>query len=561
MHSLMVSEVTSHPKARKTRAFDLWSAGSIAIALLILMPLVAVLYIAFFPTENIWAHLVATTLPRYLKNSLLLMAMVGVGTGLIGTGAAWLVVMKRFPMRGALQWLLLMPMALPAYISAYALVDFLEYAGPVQTLLRDTMGWQTSRDYWFPEIRSIWFAALVLILSLYPYVYLLARAAFREQSASMIEVARALGCGAWQSFFRVALPMARPAIAAGLAIVMMEALNDFGTVDYFAVQTLTTGIFTTWLQGYNAGGAAQIATLILTFVLVLAVLEKYARKRRRFHNLSAKVTPATPERLHGAGAWLAMLACLLPFLAGFILPVAVISAKAFGHLEQWLEPKLWLAAKNTLLLGAGAATLTVLGALFMVYGARNSRLALPRYLMPVTAIGYAAPGAVLAIGILIPFGVFDNFLADTVEGWFGVDIGLLLTGSAAAVMFAYTVRFFAIPQGAIDSALGRVTPSMEMAARSLGRNSWQTLWEVHVPLIKGSVLVAALLVFVDSVKELPATLILRPFNFDTLATQVYGQASLENLERAAPAALLVMIAGLLPVILLAKAGNRQFRQQ
>ncbi len=539
---------------------DLWSLGGLLIAALVLMPLLAVLWIAFFPEENIWGRLVATTLPRYIGNSLALMAMVGLGAGLIGTGAAWLVVMKRFPLRGLLQWLLLLPMALPAYISAYALVDFLEYAGPVQRFMRTVFGWQDARDYWFPEIRSIWFAALVLTLSLYPYVYLLVRAAFREQSASMIEVSRALGCGPWRSFFRVALPMARPAIAAGLAIVMMEALNDFGTVDYFAVQTLTTGIFTTWLQGYNAGGAAQIATLILTFVLVLAVLEKYARKRRRFHNLSAKVTPITPERLRGLAAWLATLACLLPFLAGFVLPGAVISARAFGHMAQWLEPKLWLAAKNTLLLGAGAAVITVLAALFMVYGVRNSRLKWPRILMPVTGIGYAAPGAVLAIGILIPFGAFDNFLADRIEGWFGLDIGLLLTGSTAAVMFAYVVRFFAIPQGAIDSALGRVTPSMDMAARSLGRNAWQALWQVHVPLIRGSVLVAALLVFVDSVKELPATLILRPFNFDTLATQVYGQASLENLEQAAPAALLVTLAGILPVILLAMVGNRQFRR-
>jgi len=557
----MTTAIPFHPKARKTHAIDRWSAGSLVIALLVLTPLIAVLWIAFFPTENIWGHLINTTLPRYLRNSILLMLMVGLGAGTIGTLTAWLVVMKRFPLRGWLQWLLLTPMALPAYISAYALVDFLEYAGPVQTFLRSRFGWENAQDYWFPEIRSIWFAALVLVLSLYPYVYLLARAAFREQSASMIEVSRALGCGPWRSFFRVALPMARPAVAAGLAIVMMEALNDFGTVDYFAVQTLTTGIFTVWLQGYNAGGAAQIATVILVFVLVLAVFEKYSRKRRRFHTLSAKVAPVVPERLRGPGALFATLACLLPFLAGFVLPVGVVSARAFTHMEQWAEPRLWLAAKNTLFLGGAAAVLTVLGALFMVYGVRNSKRMMPRTLMPVTAIGYAAPGAVLAIGILIPFAAFDNFLADRVEGWFGVDIGLLLTGSAAAVIFAYTVRFFAIPQGAIDSALSRVTPSMDMAARSLGRNSWQTLWEVHVPLIRGSVLVAALLVFVDSVKELPATLILRPFNYDTLATQVYGQASLENLEKAAPAALLVMLAGLLPVILLARSQNRQFRRQ
>ncbi len=557
----MVEKTSQIYKPVAKNRLDLWSIGSLFIAFLILSPILAVVWIAFFPTENIWGHLLATTLPRYLRNSLILMVTVGVGTAIIGTGTAWLVVMKRFPLRGALEWALLMPLAIPAYIGAYALVDFLEYAGPVQAGMRDMFGWQDSRDYWFPQIRSIWFAAMVLTLSLYPYVYLMSRAAFREQSANMIEVSRALGCGPWRSFFRVALPLARPAIAAGLAIVMMETLNDFGTVDYFSVQTLTTGIFTVWLQGYNAGGAAQIACVILTLVLVLAVFEKLSRKNRRYHSLSTRITPVAPETLNGTAALLASLACLLPFLLGFVLPIGVISSHAVAHLDIWQDASLWRAAANTLFLGSAAAGLVVLGALFMVYGARQSKLRLPRLLMPITAIGYAAPGAVLAIGLLIPLAAFDNMLADFIEAQFGIDIGLLLTGSTAAIIFAYVVRFFAIPQGGIDAALGRVTPSMEMAARSLGRNSWQTLWAVHFPLIRGSVLVAALLVFVDAVKELPATLILRPFNFDTLSTRVYEQASLENLAEAAPAALLVTLTGLLPVILLARAGNRAFRKQ
>ncbi len=557
----MVDKTSQIYKSHRKARLDIWSIGSIIIALLILAPILAVVWIAFFPTENIWKHLLATTLPRYFRNSLFLMVTVGLGAGIIGTGTAWLVVMKRFPMRRVLEWALLMPLAIPAYIGAYALVDFLEYAGPVQTWMRQFFGWENSQSYWFPEIRSIWFAALVLTLSLYPYVYLISRAAFREQSANMIEVSRALGCGPWQSFFRVALPLARPAIAASLAIVMMETLNDFGTVDYFAVQTLTTGIFTVWLQGYNAGGAAQIASVILTLVLALAVFEKLNRKKRRFHNLSARITPVTPERLRGIRALLASIACLLPFLLGFVLPLGVIGANAMAHLDTWADPDLWRAAANTVFLGAMAALLVVIGALFMVFGARRSKLRLPRILMPLTAIGYAAPGAVLAIGVLIPLAAFDNALADFIESRFGVDIGLILTGSSAAIIFAYIVRFFAIPQGGIDAALGRVTPSMEMASRSLGRNSWQTLWSVQVPLIRGSVLVAGLLVFVDAVKELPATLILRPFNFDTLATRVYGQASLENLPEAAPAALLVTLTGLLPVILLARAGNRAFRKK
>lgn len=531
---------------------DPWSLGALAIAALVLLPLLSVVWIAFFPTENIWGHLVETTLPRYLKNSVILMFSVGIMAAMIGTGAAWLVVTTRFPGRRVLEWALLMPLALPAYIGAYALVDFLEYAGPVQTLMRDIFGWQDARAYWFPEIRSMWAAIFVLSLSMYPYIYLLARAAFREQSANMIEVARALGSGPWSIFLRVALPLARPAIAAGMAIVMMETLNDFGTVDYFAVQTLTTGIFTTWLLGYNAGGAAQIACVILALVLFLAAFEKISRRRRRYHNLSSKRVPVSPVELSGPKAWAATLACFLPFALGFILPISVITSHAFDNPEYWLDAGLWRAIWNTLMLAGSAALLTVLGALFLVYGARQSRSRLPRNLLPVTSIGYAAPGAVLAIGILFPLAAFDNALADTVENLFGWDIGLLLTGSAAAVVFAYFVRFFAIGLGSVDSALGRVTPSMDMASRSLGRNTGQTLREIHVPLIKGSVLVAGMLIFVDGVKELPATLILRPFNFDTLATRVYSEASLENLGQAAPAAIFVTLVGLLPVIFLAR---------
>ncbi len=552
----MVDKTSQIYKAPSILRPDPWSVGAIVIAALVIFPLLSVVWIAFFPTENIWGHLVETTLPRYLKNSLILMFSVGIISAAIGTGAAWLVVTARFPFRRVLEWALLMPLALPAYIGAYALVDFLEYAGPVQTLMRGWFGWQDSRDYWFPEIRSMWAAIFVLSLSMYPYIYLLARAAFREQSANMIEVARALGSGPWAIFLRVALPLARPAIAAGMAIVMMETLNDFGTVDFFAVQTLTTGIFTTWLLGYNAGGAAQIACVILALVLFLAAFEKISRRNRRYHNLSSKRVPVSPVILSGGKAWLASVACFIPFAAGFAVPLSVIASHAFENPDYWLDAGLWRATLNTLTLAGSAAVLTVLGALFLVYGARQSRSRLPRNLLPVTSIGYAAPGAVLAIGILFPLAAFDNTLADLIEGVFGWDIGLLLTGSAAAIVFAYFVRFFAIGLGSVDSALGRVTPSMDMASRSLGRGTGQTLREIHVPLIRGSVLIAGMLIFVDGVKELPATLILRPFNFDTLATRVYSEASLENLGQAAPAAIFVTIVGLLPVVLLARSSSK-----
>ena len=336
---------------------------------------------------------------------------------------------------------------------------------------------------------------------------------------------------------------------------MMETVNDFGVVEYFAVQTLTTGIFSVWLEGGNAGGAAQIATVILVVILMLMGLEKASRRKMKFFNPSRHSRPVAQIRLVGLRGVLAMLLCILPFAFGFLLPVGVITSHAIGASDGWLAPGLTRALVNTLWVGGASAGLTVLAALFLVYGVRLSERALPRLLLPVTTIGYAAPGAVLAVGLLIPMAAADHVLADTVEGLFGIDIGLVMTGSAFAVVYAYCVRFFAIAQGAADSAMGRITPSLPMAARSLGRTARGTLLSVYLPLIRGSVGTALLLVFVDCMKELPATLLLRPFGFNTLATRVYEKASLENLGEAAPAALLVIGVGLIAVLLLARANR------
>jgi iron(III) transport system permease protein len=534
---------------------DPWSAGALLIAVLVMMPIASVVWIAFHPAENIWPHLLATTLPRYLVNSLVMMLSVGVLAALIGVGAAWLVAMYRFPGVRWLEWLLLFPLAIPAYVGAYALVDFLEYAGPVQTWLRGMFGWATSRDYWFPEIRSRGAAILVMAMALYPYVYLLTRSAFREQSGNTYEVARALGAGPWKRFWRVGLPLVRPAIAAGMAIVMMETVSDFGTVEFFAVQTLTTGIFTTWLEANNAGGAAQIAGVVLLLVLLLVGLEKSSRRNQRFFEGARHKRPIVQIPLQGARGWLATLFCTLPFLGGFVLPVGVMLSHALRHTEYWSNPALGRALWNTISVGGGAALVTVTAAVFLVYGVRLTGRRLPRLIMPFTTIGYAAPGAVLAVGILIPLAAVDNRLADFVEWATGVDIGLVLTGTGFAIVFAYSVRFFAIAQGAADGAMGRISPSLPMAARSLGRSAGGTLLTVYAPLIRGSLMTALLLVFVDSVKELPATLLLRPFNYNTLSTLVYEQASLENIGEASPAALLVIGVGMLAVLLLAR-GNR-----
>jgi len=540
--------------SRPVRLPDPWSLAAAAIAALVLLPVVSVLWLALRGGESIWPHLLATTLPRYAANTLILMAGVGALTAAVGTGAAWLVTMYRFPGQGWLQWALLLPLAVPAYVGAYALVDVLAYAGPVQTALRGAMGWESARDYWFPEIRTRGAAILVLSGALYPYVYLLARAAFREQSGAAYEVAQALGAGPWRRFLRVGLPLARPAIAAGVAVAMMETANDFGAVDYFAVQTLTTGIFSVWLQAGNLAGAAQLSACVLALVLGLVVVEKASRRRRRTHASGRGQRPVAPQRLGGRRGALACAACLLPFLVGFVLPVGVLLSHAFDA-GEWAAPGLWRALLHTLGTAGAASALTVGLAVTMVYGARLSGRRLPVLLLPVTAIGYAAPGAVLGIGILVPLAAFDNAVADAIEGALGVDPGLILTGSAAALTLAYVVRFFAVAQGAADGAMARIAPSLPWAARSLGRGAGGTLRAVHVPLMRSSLASAMLLVFVDCVKEPPATLLLRPFNFDTLATRVHAKASLEALSEAAPAALTITLVGLAATAVLARANR------
>lgn len=534
---------------------DGWGVGAGLIALVVLAPMVAVIWIAAHPTENIWPHLVSTVLPRYLGNTLILMAGVAVLTAVAGTGTAWLVTMHRFPGRRWLDHALLFPLAIPAYVGAYAVVDFLQYAGPVQSGLRLAMGWTSARDYWFPQVRSHWLAIVVLSAALYPYVYLLARAAFREQSGCSYEVARALGCGPWGLFFRVGLPLARPAIATGVALALMETVADYGTVVHFGVQTLTTGIFSTWLNGNNAGGAAQIAGVVLTLILLLVGFERISRRNARFYRQSRAARPVEPLVIAGWRGWAASAACALPFAAGFVLPVAVMLGHALRKPEVWLAPGLGAALVNTLVVGGAAAVITVAAAVFLVYGVRMAGRSFARLVLPLTTLGYAAPGAVLAVGILIPMAALDHRLADGVLALTGWDPGLMITGTAAALVLAYAVRFFGIAQGAVDAAFGRISPSLPMAARSLGRTAGGTLGAVHLPLMRASVASALLVVFVDCVKELPATLLLRPFNFNTLSTRVYELASLERLSEAAPAALLVMAVGLTAVALLARTNR------
>ncbi len=539
----------------RARRFDPWAVAAVVIAALVLAPIVAVVWLALTPAENIWPHLMATVMPRYVANTLILMAGVAVLTAVAGTGTAWLVTMYRFPGRGWLGAALLFPLAIPAYVGAYALVDFLDYAGPVQAAFRAMFGWQSAQDYWFPQVRSHAAAILVLAGALYPYVYLLARAAFRETSAAGYETARALGCGPLALFLRVGLPMARPAIATGVALALMETVADYGTVHHFGVQTLTTGIFSTWLNGGNAGGAAQIAGVVLVLIFALVALERLARRRARFHGMARAARPVVPTVLTGVWAVLAMLACALPFAVGFVLPVAVMLKLSVANFAVWADPGLFAALGNTLLVAGLAAVLAVVLATVLVAGLRHIGLGLARIVLPATAMGYAAPGAVLALGVLIPLAVLDHWLADGVLAISGWDPGLMLTGTAAAIVLAYVVRFFGVAQGAVDTAFGRIQPNLSLAARSLGQTRGGVLRHIQLPLMRGSVATALLIVFVDCVKELPATLLLRPFNFNTLSTRVFELASLERLGQAAPAALLVMAVGLVAVLALSRANR------
>jgi len=535
---------------------DGWTLGALVVAGLIATPIIAVVVLAVAPSDDIWPHLASTVLPHYLANTAALASGVGIGTLVIGVGTAWLVTMCRFPMRAVFEWALLLPLAVPSYVIAYVYTDLLEYAGPIQVTLRDLFGWTSRRDYWFPEIRSVGGAIAVMTLVLYPYVYLLARAAFLEQSVCVIEASRTLGRGPWQSFIRVALPLARPAIVIGLTLVLMETLNDFGTVDFFAVATLTTGIFDVWLNMNSTAGAAQLAVVTLGVVLLLIAVERWARRKQRFHHTTPRYRVLTLAPLPSSRAALAFLACLAPVLLGFVVPAAVLLRFALAHRPGTETDSFLDLAINSLFLSSATAACAVLVGLVLAYGARASRSRLLAAATRLAGIGYAIPGAVLAVGVVVPLAAFDNAIDAVARDHFGVSTGLVLSGTVFALIFGYLVRFLALSHGAIEASLAKITPNMDAAARTLGHTPMSTLRRVHFPLMRGSLLTAAILVFVDCMKELPLTLLLRPFNFETLATNVHQLASAELLEQSARGALAIVAAGILPVIALSRTIRR-----
>jgi len=533
-----------------------WSWLTAGLGLVFSVPVLAILVLAFSAKHGVWSHLASTVLPGYLINTLLLALGVGTGTFLIGVGAGWLVGMLEFPGRRVLEWALLLPLAFPGYVLAIVYTEVFEYAGPVQAMLREVFEWHSPRDYWFPEIASVGGAVFLLSLALYPYVYLLARNAFTQQASELLEASRMLGRPPRQGFWEVALPQARPAIIVGISLALMETLADFGTVQLLAVSTFTTGIYHTWFGTNNAPGAAQLALALLGGVALLFVLERWSRRQQRFHTRSTATKFPPRHPCTGIQGWLALLAGTLPLFLGFVMPALFLLGWTIQSWRRIPLDHFLNDASHSLLLAAVTAVLAVGLGLTLGYGMRLCGHRLVRMLIRIVSLGYAIPGPVVALGLLLPLAQLDRRINPWLEQQFGVAATYLLSGTLFILIAAYLTRFLALAFGTAESGLAHITPDMDEASRALGKNTWRTLRSVHVPLLRGSLLIALLLVFVDVMKELPATLMLRPFNFNTLATRAYGYASDEMLEPAALWCLAIVVVGLAPVVLL----NRQLRQ-
>jgi ABC-type Fe3+ transport system, permease component len=532
---------------------------SATVAALVALPVASVLTnILSGGTGATWSHLATTVLPDYIANTLVLCLTVGVGVVVVGVGTAWLTTMHSFPGRRVFEWALVLPLAMPAYVLAYVYTDFLQFVGPLQTFLRESFGWSKA-DYWFPEVRSLGGAVGMFVFVLYPYVYLLTRTAFIERASGMLEASRTLGLGPWRSFFRVSLPLARPAVAAGAALALMETLADYGTVSYFGVQTFTTGIYRAWFSLGDRIAAAQLAAALLGFVTLLLLIERISRGRSRFYNTTGRNRPRSGQRLLGWRAWLASTLCALPLAIGFVLPAGLLLRLALANGEARFGEHFFVMVRNSFVLAGLTAAIAVSLAVLLAYGARLAKGLPARALNRLVSLGYAVPGSVIAVGVLIPVSRLDIWLAGQWQDWFGSNPGLLLTGGIAALIYAYLVRFLAVALQAVSTSLAKITPNMDDAARGLGLGQGATLRRVHLPILRSSLFTAGLLVFVDVMKELPATLVMRPFDFDTLATQAYTLASDERLAEAASASLAIVVVGLLPLIALSRQISRSHR--
>uniref|UniRef100_E6XNC4 ABC iron(III) transporter, inner membrane subunit, FbpB n=1 Tax=Shewanella putrefaciens (strain 200) TaxID=399804 RepID=E6XNC4_SHEP2 len=533
-----------------------WSLAGYAVAALLVLPLFALIFQAFQPDEAVFDHLMATVLPTYIINSLLLIFWVSVGALLLALPCAWLVARCEFIGRRYLQWALLLPLAMPAYIVAYVYTDLLDYAGPVQRGLRLLFDWRSSQEYFFPDIRSLGGAACMLSLVLFPYIYLLARTAFMEQSLSLAHASRIMGCSSWQSFWRLSLPMARPAIAVGVALVAMETAADFATVSYFAVPTLTTAVYDTWLGYGNLTAAAKLSAIILLVIFMLIGFERFARRKQQLFQKQSRIQTTDLYRLTTKQTVYALIFCGTVLLLSFLLPFGILVSYAIGYFEKSWDSSFWQLSLNSLSLALVTSILCCLIALFLMFVRRISPRRSDTLPSRLASTGYALPGTVLAIGVLVPLTLLDFGINDLAE-YIGVKgPGLLLTGSVVALVFAFCVRFIAIAIGSIESSYKRISPSLDMVSLTMGQSPIRLLSRVHLPLLSKGIFAAALLVFIESMKELPAALLLRPIGFENLATHVFQFVSDEKLEHGALAAIVIVIVGLVPLIYL----NRSLEQ-
>lgn len=526
-----------------------WVFTIVLITCVIVLPLVVVLQFNLHPRTDTWQHLLDYVLFEYIKNSLILALGVATGTFIIGVPAAWLCALYSFPGKRILEFFLLLPLAVPAYIVAYTYTGILDFSGPVQSYIRSLFGWNYG-DYWFPEIRSLGGAIAMFSFVLYPYVFLLTRSTLIVQSTNVIDAARSLGANSIERLFSIIIPLARPAIAAGVTLALMETLADYGTVQYFGVDTFTTGIFRAWFGFGEPVTAAQLSSLLMLTVFALFLLEQRQRKRIRYHNSSNAAQKGNEICLHGAQALFAVIACAIPPLLGFIIPVLQLGDWAIATASSMVDAQFWSLASNSFLLAASAAVVTLILATILAYGKRASSHSLLRGLINLSAMGYAFPGTIIAVGALIVFSNLDNWLIGILDQRFGIDSGLIFTGTIFALVFAHTVRFLSLGLQTVGASLSKINQSIDDASRLLGNSLFTTLRSIHLPLIRSGLFTAALLVFVEVMKELPATLIMRPFNFNTLAVRAYELASDERLADASTAALAIVFTGIIPVILL-----------
>ncbi|MEX2327764.1 MAG: iron ABC transporter permease, partial [Pseudomonadales bacterium] len=494
----------------------------------LLLPIGTIVFSVFSPSDGTIRHLMDTVLADYVVNSLALMLGVGVLVLMLAILPAWLVTMYRFPASTILEWALLLPLAMPAYIIAYTYTGLLDVSGPVQVFIRETFGLRYG-EYWFPVIRSLGGAIAMLAFVLYPYVYLLTRTAFVEQSVGVLEVSRTLGCNARQAFVRVALPLARPAIPAGLALVIMETLSDYGTVQYFGIPVFTTGIFKTWFGLGSSVAAAQLSAILMSAILILLVLERWSRRQVSYQHTSSRYNRLRRTHLTGLKGVGALIYCSLPVVIGFLVPAGQLISWVTQTWQLTIDSAFLELVRNTIGLAATLSVVALLPALLAAYTTRQRQDLLSRSLVRLLGMGYAIPGTVVAVGVLIPLAFLDNTIDSIARARLDFSTGLIFSGTVFALLLAYLVRFLPVSLNTVDAGLARIKPTMDDTARSLGLRPFTVLRKVHMPVIRGSLLTACLLVFVDVMKELPATLVLRPFNFNTLAVRTYELANDERL--------------------------------